>query len=110
MPLAPEVAAAIAAGKSGSLVATVDGHRYRYAFHPLSSLDWAWPVDKNPGWRQQEPGRGITKAQKQRIFGQKMQNLMYQKGLQKEEQEDETMKQIFNDNSLTDSLTAGSGP
>ncbi len=40
VPLAPEVAAAIAAGKSGSLVATVNGRRYRFAFHPLSSLDW----------------------------------------------------------------------
>ena len=40
VPLAPEVAAAIAAGKSGSLVAEVNGRRYRYAYHPLSSLDW----------------------------------------------------------------------
>ncbi len=40
VPLAPEVAAAIAAGKSGSLVANVNGRPYRYAYHPLSSVDW----------------------------------------------------------------------
>jgi serine/threonine-protein kinase len=40
VPLAPEVAAAIAEGKSGSLVAVVNGRRYRYTYHPLSSLDW----------------------------------------------------------------------
>ncbi len=40
VPLAPEVTAAIAEGKSGSLVATVNGRRYQYAYHPLSSVDW----------------------------------------------------------------------
>jgi serine/threonine-protein kinase len=40
IPLAPEVKAAIADGKSGSLVATVNGRRYRYTYHPLSSVDW----------------------------------------------------------------------
>jgi serine/threonine-protein kinase len=40
VPLAPEVAAAIAAGKSGTMVAKVNGRRYQYAYHPLSSLDW----------------------------------------------------------------------
>jgi serine/threonine-protein kinase len=40
VPLAPEVTAAIAAGKSGSLVAVVNGRRYRYTYHPLSTLDW----------------------------------------------------------------------
>ncbi len=39
-PLAPEVLAAIAAGKSGTLVAEVNGRRYRYGFHPLAVLDW----------------------------------------------------------------------
>jgi hypothetical protein len=39
-PLAPEVLAAIAAGKSGTVVAEVNGHRYRYGFHPLATLDW----------------------------------------------------------------------
>jgi serine/threonine-protein kinase len=40
LPLPAEVAAAIAAGKSGSLVTVVNGRRYQYAFHPLSSVDW----------------------------------------------------------------------
>jgi serine/threonine-protein kinase len=40
VPLAPEVLAAIAAGQSGTLVAEVNGRRYRYGFHPLASLDW----------------------------------------------------------------------
>jgi len=40
VPLAPEVLAAIAAGKSGTLVANVNGRRYRYGFHPLATLDW----------------------------------------------------------------------
>lgn len=40
VPLAPEVAEAIAAGQSGSLVAKVNGRPYRYTYHPLSSLDW----------------------------------------------------------------------
>ncbi len=40
VPIAPEVAAAIAAGKSGSLVAEVNGRRYRYTYHPLTSVDW----------------------------------------------------------------------
>ena len=40
VPLAREVIEAIAAGKSGTLVAEVNGQRYRYGFHPLSSLDW----------------------------------------------------------------------
>ncbi|MFS8065680.1 MAG: protein kinase domain-containing protein, partial [Byssovorax sp.] len=40
VPLAPEVLAAIAAGKSGTLVAEVNGRRYRYGFHPLATLDW----------------------------------------------------------------------
>jgi hypothetical protein len=39
VPLAPEVLAAIAAGKSGTLVAEVNGRRYRYGFHPLATLD-----------------------------------------------------------------------
>lgn len=39
VPLAPEVLAAIAAGKSGTLVAEVNGRRYRYGFHPLAMLD-----------------------------------------------------------------------
>jgi hypothetical protein len=49
VPLAPEVAAAIAAGKSGSLVAEVNGRRYRYAFHPLSSLDWYYVAAAEEG-------------------------------------------------------------
>ena len=40
VPLAPEVLAAIASGKSGTLVAEVNGRRYRYGFHPLATLDW----------------------------------------------------------------------
>ena len=40
VPLAPEVLTAIAAGKSGTLVAEVNGRRYRYGFHPLATLDW----------------------------------------------------------------------
>ena len=40
VPLAPEVLAAIAVGKSGTLVADVNGRRYRYGFHPLARLDW----------------------------------------------------------------------
>jgi serine/threonine-protein kinase len=50
VPLAREVAAAIAAGKSGTLVADVDGHRYRYGFYPLSSLDWYYvsAVEEGP--------------------------------------------------------------
>ena len=54
VPLAPEVAAAIAAGKSGSLVAEVNGRRYRYAYHPLSSLDWYYVAAARGGracWR-----------------------------------------------------------
>jgi hypothetical protein len=40
VPLAPEVAAAIAQGKTGTMVAEVDGRRYQYTFQPLTSLDW----------------------------------------------------------------------
>jgi serine/threonine-protein kinase len=49
VPLAPEVVAAIAAGKSGTLVATVNGRRYRYAYHPLSSVDWYYVASGEEG-------------------------------------------------------------
>ncbi len=49
VPLAPEVAAAIAAGKSGTLVAEMNGHRYRYTYHPLSSLDWYYVTAAEEG-------------------------------------------------------------
>jgi hypothetical protein len=49
LPLPPEVASAIAAGKSGSLVATVNGRRYQYAFHPLSSVDWYYVAASDLG-------------------------------------------------------------
>ncbi|APR88081.1 Serine/threonine protein kinase PrkC, regulator of stationary phase [Minicystis rosea] len=39
VPLAPEVGEAMAAGKTGTLVAEVNGRRYRYAFQPLAVLD-----------------------------------------------------------------------
>ena len=49
VPLAPEVAAAIAAGRSGTLVAEVGGRRYQYAFHPLASMDWYYVAASEVG-------------------------------------------------------------
>jgi hypothetical protein len=39
-PLAPELLAAIAQGKSGTIVAEIDGQAWQYAYYPLSTLDW----------------------------------------------------------------------
>ncbi|MFO0760943.1 MAG: serine/threonine protein kinase [Byssovorax sp.] len=57
VPLAPEVARAIADGKSGTLVAEVNGHRYRYGFYPLSSLDWYYVSagEEDPAPERKEP-------------------------------------------------------
>ena len=48
-PLAPEVVAAIAAGKSGSLAADVNGRRYQYSYYPLTSLDWYYVASSEVG-------------------------------------------------------------
>lgn len=60
VPLAPEVTAAIAAGKSGSLVAEVDGRRYRYAYHPLSSLDWYYVASGEEGRLEKSQQKLVT--------------------------------------------------
>ncbi|MFT3764254.1 MAG: serine/threonine protein kinase [Minicystis sp.] len=56
VPLAPEVAAAIAAGQAGTMVAEVNGRRYQYTYQPLTSLDWyyvsAGEVGKMMGSKQ----------------------------------------------------------
>jgi hypothetical protein len=48
-PLAPEVVAAIAAGKSGSLAADVNGRHYQYSYYPLASLDWYYVAASEVG-------------------------------------------------------------
>lgn len=57
VPLAPEVAAAIREGKSGTLVAEVNGRRYQYAFHPLSSLDWYYVSASEVGRMMDSKGK-----------------------------------------------------
>jgi serine/threonine-protein kinase len=60
VPLAPEVAAAIAEGKSGTIVAEVNGRRYQYAFQPLTTVDWYYVSVGEVGKMMASKGKLVT--------------------------------------------------